>query len=173
MCRLAVQATQGQYTILCNTKAMWAEHAAQCSLCIKEDEKKTISVWKILLGNTLQAPSRKCSSPYSLRRVYSTHVNLSHRLRACHMCFLTAPQSLLQPPGLRPTAGLEARDVQCAGTGKDQYPSPLHPWLFWLLCILSLLNNTIIWRALTEVKQPHTAAAQLAKRRAGFWVNTN
>ncbi len=47
MCRLAVQATQGQYSILCNIKGMRTQCAAQCSYsieCIKEEEKKTLSI---------------------------------------------------------------------------------------------------------------------------------
>lgn len=48
------------------------------------------------------------------------------------MCFLTAPQSSLQPAGLIPTAGLEARDVQLAGglEKTNAQTTTLHPRVF-------------------------------------------
>ncbi len=84
---------------------------------------------KILLGNMQQGPSWKYSSPYHIASDgYTAPIfNLNHRLRVCHMCFLTAPQSLLQSAGLIPIAGLKARDVQCAGDCKRPVPKPLYP----------------------------------------------
>lgn len=90
-------------------------------------KRKTLFL-KILLGNMLQAHSWKYSSPRHIGSDGYTEpiFNLSHRLRACHIFFLTAPQSLLQPVGLIPTAGLKARDAQSAKDCKRPIPTHLH-----------------------------------------------
>lgn len=102
---------------------------------------------KILLGNMLQAPSWKCSSPCHVASDgYTAPIsNLSHRLRPCHMCFLTGPQSFLQPAGLHTHSWI--RDKGCAmfwglEKAKTRTPPPLPPLA--LVHPLPLINNTLI-----------------------------
>ena len=103
----------------------------------KMTKNKTLPL-KILLGNTLQAPSLKCSSScHTAPDGYTTPVfNLSHRLRACHMCFLWALCSLR---ALCPQWDLRQEMCNMLRSAKDQKP----PLVFCFLCIHSHWRNNV------------------------------
>lgn len=121
--RLFVQLTGRKYTTLFRTEDV----NTACYTILSDTSlmnEKTRHFYCIIL----LTPSLKISSPCHVASDGYTApiLNLNRRLRGLPYVFSL---SLLQPPGFLPTAGLKARDVQCAGDCNRQPPLVL-----WFLC---------------------------------------